>query len=367
MLVLRSQGVLLPTTIVGSLPRPAWLRGAVFRATGQSADYIDMEHRAVFEDAVRLAVADQRADGIDIVSDGNLYMETDTPYQGNPATLLNLRFPGFGFGVPAAGSASPAGPQPAVPEPQPIVREKIRWTQPLFGDVLRALQRSTSGPVKININPGPAALSLWCVDEYYGDIGRLRADLADAFNAELRWLAGSGADVIQIADPSFLWDGGRDTWAAELICRATAGVTAHVTWHMCYGATTGDPRRELGGARIAMLADEGLSGCCTEVHLETARNGMAEVEHLLPWAELPGKYAGIGVIDSSSSVVETVDDVAGRLRRALEVLPAAQGRGEHRLRAQPSAEGRRLPEDPGPDAGGPQGPGRARLRPPRWQ
>ena len=105
MLVLRSQGVLLPTTIVGSLPRPAWLRGAVFRATGQSADYIDMEHRAVFEDAVRLAVADQRADGIDIVSDGNLYMETDTPYQGNPATLLNLRFPGFGFGVPAAGSA----------------------------------------------------------------------------------------------------------------------------------------------------------------------------------------------------------------------------------------------------------------------
>ena len=38
MLVLRSQGVLLPTTIVGSLPRPAWLRGAVFRATGQSAE-----------------------------------------------------------------------------------------------------------------------------------------------------------------------------------------------------------------------------------------------------------------------------------------------------------------------------------------
>ena len=99
-------------------------------------------------------------------------------------------------------------------------------------------------------------------------------------------------------------------------------MAAHVTWHMCYGATTGDPRRELGGARIAMLADEGLAGCCTEVHLETARNGMAEVEHLLPWAELPGKYAGIGVIDSSSSVVETVDDVAARLHRALEVLPA---------------------------------------------
>jgi len=320
-LVLRSQGVFLPTTIVGSLPRPVWLRGAVFRPAGQSADYIDMEHRAVFEDAVRLAVADQRADGIDIVSDGNLYMETGTQYQGNPATLLSLRFPGFSVGVPAAGGSSPAGPRPAVNEPQPIVREKIRWTQPVFGDVLRALQRSTGGPVKINLNPGPAALSLWCVDEYYGDIGRLRADLADAFNAELRWLAGHGADVIQIADPSFLWDGGRDTWAAELICRATAGVPAHVAWHMCYGATTGDVRRELGGACIRMLADEGLAGCCSEVHLETARNGMAEVEHLLPWAELPGKYAGIGVIDSSSSVVETVGEVVGRLHQALAVLP----------------------------------------------
>jgi len=176
--------------------------------------------------------------------------------------------------------------------------------------------------VKININPGPAALSLWCVDEYYGDISRLRADLADAFNAELKWLASSGADVIQIADPSFLWGGGRDIWAADLICRATAGVTAHVTWHMCYGGATGDLRRDLSGSCIEMLADESLAGCCSEIHLETARHAMAEVGHLLPWAEMPGKYAGIGVIDCSSSVVETVEDIVNRLHHALSILPA---------------------------------------------
>jgi 5-methyltetrahydropteroyltriglutamate--homocysteine methyltransferase len=180
MLALRSRNVFLPTTIVGSLPRPVWLRGAVFHATAPSVEYIDMHHRAIFEDAVRLAAADQQAAGIDIVSDGNLYMETDAPYQGNAATLLNLRFPGIHLGPCMGDSAAQA-------VPQPIVREKIRWTQPLFADVLRALRRATSGPVKININPGPAALSLWCADEYYGDIRRLRADLADAFNAELRW------------------------------------------------------------------------------------------------------------------------------------------------------------------------------------
>lgn len=313
MLALRSRNVFLPTTIVGSLPRPVWLRGAVFHAA-PSVDYIDMHHRAVFEDAVRLAVADQLEAGIDVVSDGNLYMETDAPYQGNAATLLNLRFPGIYFG-PSMGGAVQAAPQP-------IVREKIRWVQPLFGNVLRALRRATSGPIKININPGPAALSLWCADEYYGDIGRLRGDLADAFNAELRWLASSGTDIIQIADPSFLWDGGRDTWAAELICRATAGVTAHVTWHMCYGAGTGDPRRGLSGSCIEELADKELVNCCREIHLETARNGMAEVNHLRPWAELPGRYAGVGVIDSSSSIVEKVEEIVDRLHRALAVLPA---------------------------------------------
>jgi len=48
---------------------------------------------------------------------------------------------------------------------------------------------------------------------------------------------------------------------------------------------------------------------------------MAEIEYLLPWAQIPGKYVGIGVIDSSSFVVETVAQIADRLRSALTVLP----------------------------------------------
>lgn len=49
---------------------------------------------------------------------------------------------------------------------------------------------------------------------------------------------------------------------------------------------------------------------------------MTETAHLLPWAEMPGKHLGIGLIDSSSSVVETIEDVVDRLHRALGVLPA---------------------------------------------
>lgn len=160
-----------------------------------------------------------------------------------------MGFPGLHVGASAADTGHPA-------PSQPMVRDKIRWTHPLFGDVLRAPRRATTGPVKININPGPAALSLCCVDEYYGDISRLRADLANAFNAKLRWLASSGADIIQIAEATFLWSAGQDTWAAELICRAPAGVPAHVTWHMSYGAATGDPPRSMTGACLRTLVGE---------------------------------------------------------------------------------------------------------------
>jgi methionine synthase II (cobalamin-independent) len=313
--MLRHRDILLPATVVGSLPRPSWLRGAVFRETGHSVDYVDMDRRAAFEDAVRLAVRDQQAAGLDIVSDGNLYMESDTPYPASPWVLLNLRLHGFRTEARAGDGTFQA-------DSQPVIRDKIRWVRPVFGDVLRALRRATTRPVKININPGPAALSLWCADEYYGDAENLRADIADAFNAELSWLARNGADVIQIADQSFLWGGGRDLWVPELISRATAGVTAHVTWHMCYGASTGEPRRDLSGSCLEMLADTSLADCCSEIHFETARNGMAEVGYLLPWAQIPGKYVGIGVIDSSSFVVETAAEVADRLRHALAVLPA---------------------------------------------
>lgn len=312
--LLRDRNVLLPATVVGSLPRPSWLRGAVFRESGQSVDYVDMDRRAVFEDAVRLAVRDQQAAGLDIVSDGNLYMETDTPYPASPWVLLNLRFQGFYTEARSAGGAFQA-------DSQPVIRDKVRWVRPVFGDVLRALRRATAGPVKININPGPAALSLWCLDEYYGDVENLRADIADAFNAELNWLARNGTDVIQIADQSFLWGGGQDLWVPELLSRATAGVAAHVTWHMCYGASTGEPQRGLSGSCLEILADNGLARCCSEIHFETARNGMAEIEYLLPWAQIPGKYVGIGVIDSSSFVVETAAEIADRLRSALTVLP----------------------------------------------
>ena len=95
--------VLLPTTMVGSWPRPLWLRGGVLRQSPYEVDFPDMYQRTLYEDAVRLAVKDQDLAGLDIVTDGNQYFEGETPYDKIQMLLVPLRLHGFrGYGPPGA-------------------------------------------------------------------------------------------------------------------------------------------------------------------------------------------------------------------------------------------------------------------------
>ena len=179
--------ILLPTTMVGSWPRPLWLRGGVLRQSPYEVDFPDMYQRTLFEDAVRLAVKDQDLAGLDIVTDGNQYFEGETPYDKIQMLLVPLRLHGFrGYGPPGA--------VPGMEQYfRPVVHDRVRWVRPVFGPVLGAVKIATDKPFKININAGPATVATWCEDQWYGDDTALRTDVADAFNRELRWLADHGA------------------------------------------------------------------------------------------------------------------------------------------------------------------------------
>ena len=71
-----TQDVLLPTTIAGSLPRPAWytesLAGRPFRAA-----MTDRRFREQYLDAVSSFIRDQERAGIDIPSDGDARFDDD--------------------------------------------------------------------------------------------------------------------------------------------------------------------------------------------------------------------------------------------------------------------------------------------------
>ena len=160
--------ILLPTTMVGSWPRPLWLRGGVLRESPYEVDFPDMYQRTLFEDAVRLCVKDQDLAGLDIVTDGNQYFEGETPYDKIQMLLVPLRLHGFrGYGPPGA--------VPGMEQYfRPVVHDRVRWVRPVFGPVLGAVRIATDKPFKININAGPATVATWCEDQWYGDPTALR-------------------------------------------------------------------------------------------------------------------------------------------------------------------------------------------------
>lgn len=317
-MLIGNHDVLLPTTMVGSWPRPLWMRGGVLRESAYDVDYLDMFQRTLYEDAVRLCVKDQDLAGLDIVVDGNQYFQGETPYDKIQMLLVPLRLHGFrGYGPP--------GQAPGMEQYfRPVVHDKIRWVRPVLGPVLQAMKLATDKPFKININAGPASVATWCEDEYYGDPKALRVDVAEAFNRELRWLADHGASGIQLTEQTYIASGGREEWVVEMMERAAHGVRAHLTWHMCYGnAREFDcAYPEVNAACLGKLFAHGPGLGWQEIHVETARPAMAEMDLLRSWVEHEGTSLGIGVVEVMSPRVETAQDVAARIRQALEHVPA---------------------------------------------
>ena len=71
-----------PRPIVGSYPRPLFLRGKVFPLTGvNSPEFPDFETRALYRNAVALAIKDMTDAGLDIVTDGCQHYESSSDYE----------------------------------------------------------------------------------------------------------------------------------------------------------------------------------------------------------------------------------------------------------------------------------------------
>jgi len=76
----RDSEILLPTTMVGSYPRPPWLTGKVFGEFDEP-DYIDYGTKERFWDAVQICVDDQVRAGLDVICDGQQYFESETMHE----------------------------------------------------------------------------------------------------------------------------------------------------------------------------------------------------------------------------------------------------------------------------------------------
>ena len=129
-----------------------------------------------------------------------------------------------------------------------------------------------------------------------------------------------------MTEQAYLASEGRDGWVLDLMARAARDVDAHLVWHMCYGNARGqDSAFPATNARcLEKLFGSGGPAGWNEIHLETARPGMVEVELLAGWTDRPERQLGIGVIEVLDPHVETPEEVAARIRLALQHVPAEQ-------------------------------------------
>ena len=301
----------LRTSVIGSYPFPGWLEFAC-----QHLDEFGPADRAeMVEDAVSVAVKDQRDAGLDVVTDGE---QTRLDF--------NLSFYGHLEGIELE-SRSPRrfGPPAHDQRGKHAVVGEIRAPRGMGAvEDFRRLQRTAAGAtatLKASV-PGPYTLSGRLVPGGpYADRWALSEALLPIVRQELEELVAAGCQEISVDEPSMSCyahreDPRRFVDIFNRTVEAVAGRT-RVCTHLCFGNYKA---RAVGPRRLAPMFPAFLDLKVEEMHIEMASREFAEIE--LIQAVAARMDVAVGVIDVKSYYVESPADVAERVRFCLRHAPA---------------------------------------------
>jgi 5-methyltetrahydropteroyltriglutamate--homocysteine methyltransferase len=299
-----AQGPVLQTTIAGSLPKPGWLAAPEKLWAPWQLEGEDLAEGK--RDAVRLALADQEAAGIDIVSDGE---QTRQHF----VTTFIERLEGVDFQHKRTVRI-----RNRYDADVPVVTGPVERPMPVFLEDVKFLRSQTSRPVKFTL-PGPMTMVDTLFDAHYRSREKLALQFAAILNQEARELERAGANVIQFDEPAFnvYFDEVRD-WGIAALMKAREGLKCRTAVHICYGygiKANIDWKKTLGGEwrqyeqTFPLLARSGID----QVSLECA-NSRVPLELI---ALLKGKDVLAGAIDVASNEIETPEKVAETIRAAL--------------------------------------------------
>jgi len=302
----------LPTTVVGSYPQPDWLVDRALLSKGvprvrQQAIWRIPEPllEQAQDDATIVAIREIERAGIDIVSDGEIRRES---YSNRFATALD----GVDIAQPAM-ITDRYGNQTPVPR----IVGRVRRTRPVELRDMQFLRRHTDRPAKITL-PGPFTMTQQARNEFYRDVESLAMDFAAAVNAEARELEAAGADLIQLDEPWLRNDPeGAKRYAVPAINRALEGLRVPTALHLCFGyAAVVKHQKPTGYSFLPQLA----ATTAQQISIEAAQPKL----DLGVLSDLADKTIILGVIDLGDPAIETVDQVAERIRAGLARVPAAR-------------------------------------------
>jgi 5-methyltetrahydropteroyltriglutamate--homocysteine methyltransferase len=301
--------VLFPTTIAGSLPKPAWLAApnrlwAPWRLEGD-------ELNEAKDDATLLALKVQEDAGIDIVADGEQarqhfvhgFLEAVEGIDFERRVEMGIRNNRYKAMCPTV-----IGP--------------LRLRSRVHAREARLARAHTTRQLKFTL-PGPMTIVDTVADAHYGDRVKMALAFAALLNDEARGLAADGVDVIQFDEPAFnvYMDEAAD-WGITALHRAIDGLSVTSAVHICYGY--GIP------ANIAWKAALGTEWRQYEKFfpaLAQSRIDQVSVECInshVPMRVLElldGKDVLIGVIDVATDMIETPEEVAAVIVQVTDHVP----------------------------------------------
>jgi 5-methyltetrahydropteroyltriglutamate--homocysteine methyltransferase len=300
---------MLETTIAGSLPKPTWLaRPRMLWAPWQ------LEGKALVEakrDATLLMLKEQEDAGIEIVTDG------EQSRQHFVHGFLE-RIDGVDFGRRVKMGIRNNRYEAEVP----TVTGPLRRNGSVHAFEAALARAHTQHRLKFTL-PGPMTIADTVADAHYGDRVALAMAFAALLNEEARELAAIGVDVIQFDEPAFnVYMNEVSEWGIAALHRAVEGLACKTAVHICYGygiKANIDWKTGLGAEwrQYEITFPALASSRIDQVSIECA-GARVPIELL---GLLVGKDVLLGVIDVATERVETPEEVAATIERALPFVP----------------------------------------------
>lgn len=333
---------------IGSWPRPRWMLQALHEhLEGRLGD---AEFEATADDAVRLAVDAQLRAGVDVVTDGEQRRDNYASFVGG--RLDNCRLIPLTDLLPLVDDPETFEREmqsldvPASEVRHPAVLGPLGRSRPLAVHEHAFARGLTDLPVKIAL-PGPYLLArlMWveCIsDRAYRSREHLAEDIVRVLREEIASLLAAGVALVQLDEPvlsEVVFTGAKNTRSFMCGALSEKGDAAHelrfarallgevvrdlprdrLGLHVCRGNWTPDEGAALAGdyrPLLPLLAAVPVGTLLLE--LATPRAGEIDV-----LKELPREYRiGVGVVNQKREEVETVEEIAARARRAVELFGA---------------------------------------------
>ena len=309
----------LRTTVIGSYPSPGWLEFA-----SRNLDkFGEADREELIDDAVTIAIHDQLDAGLDVITDGEqTRLDFNLSFYGFLEGVELESAPPRRFGPPAhdqRGRHKVVGELRA-PRGLGVVRDFERFKR-LAGPILSANNRQPSAMLKASV-PGPYTLSGRLIpNQRYHDRYGFTEALLPIVRDELMALVRAGCQEICVDEPSMSCYAHREDPEkfVDIFNRTVDPIyrRCRLSTHLCFGNFKG---RAVGPRRYAPMFPAFHDLLVDEIHVEMASREFAELEIIGEIAKK--KHVAVGIIDVKSYYIETVEDVAERVRYCMKHAPA---------------------------------------------